>query len=245
MVLRCSYGPMPDQAEDVGYKVWAADDVVYGPVAIPVLADWVRDERVLAGTWVFCVASGRWVTASEIPELRPLLFIDSTSPTSAVSTSSGNAALKPSILRRVRAISELTDDQLQVFSRYVELVRFGAFTPIMRVGGPGDSMFFVLEGQVRLRILVGAKELLISVQESGGVFGQISIFDGMPRITDAISDTEVVLLKLTAVGFRNLCRVHPDIATPMLLALGRTLAGRIRSDDKHLCELMSMNQTIR
>ncbi len=235
---------MPDQTVDVGYKVWAADDVVYGPVAIPVLAEWVRDERVLAGTWVFCLASGRWVTAGEIPELRPLLFVDSTSAPASGSTSAANSALKPSILRRIRALSGLTDDQLQVFARYLEVVRFGAFTPVMRVGGPGDSMFFVLEGQVRLRILVGVKELLISIQESGGVFGQISIFDGMPRITDAISDTEVVLLRMTAVGFRNLCRVHPDIATPMLLALGRTLAGRIRSDDKHLCEMMSMNQTI-
>lgn len=233
---------MPPESAETGYKVWAADDVVYGPVDIPTLVDWVRDERVVAATWIFAVGPGRWILASDIPELRPLLFTED--PAHSHATVAGNPALKPTILRRIRVLAELSEDQLTVFGSFVEVVRIGAFTQVMKVGGPGDSMFFVLEGQVRLRIMVANKELLIAIQESGGVFGQVSIFDGLPRLTDAITDTEVVLLKLTAANFRRMCRLHPDIATPMLLSLGRTLAGRIRSDDKHLCEMVAMNQTI-
>jgi len=37
----------------VAYSIWAADNVVYGPVELPILIGWVKDERVLADTWVF------------------------------------------------------------------------------------------------------------------------------------------------------------------------------------------------
>ena len=34
------------------YRVWGLDDVAYGPVELPVLTNWVLDERVAADTWV-------------------------------------------------------------------------------------------------------------------------------------------------------------------------------------------------
>lgn len=39
-----------DQA--AGYKIWGADNVVYGPVELPTLVTWIQEERVLADTWV-------------------------------------------------------------------------------------------------------------------------------------------------------------------------------------------------
>ena len=102
-------------------------------------------------------------------------------------------------------------------------------------------MFFLLEGTVRLRLLAKGREILIALQEVGGVFGQISLFDGGPRVTDAVSDTPVTVLKIGAASFKLFCQSHPEIATPILLGLGRTLASRIRTDDKHLCEIVAMN----
>ena len=31
-----------------GYCIWGVDNVVYGPVDLPTLVNWVRDERVTA-----------------------------------------------------------------------------------------------------------------------------------------------------------------------------------------------------
>ena len=217
-----------------GYKVWALDDVVYGPVEPAVLREWVRDERIRPDTWIFCVRKQRWSPAAELPELSELFG----EPEAA----NPSALVRPAVLRRIRVLAELNDEQLGHFARIGQVVTYPAFSQIMKLGMAGDSMFMVLDGQVRLRLLVKEREILISVQEAGGVFGQISLFDGGPRITDAVSDSPVTLFKIVASSFRLLCRQHPDIATSILFALGRTLATRIRTDDKHLCEMVSLHQ---
>ena len=222
------------EAQVASFKVWALDDVVYGPVELEELRGWARDERVSAESWIYCVTTRRWSTALELPGLREL-FVCDTEPA---------AAVRPGVLRRIRVLGDLGDEQLSTFARLGEVVRFPAFTTIMKVGSPGDSMFFVLDGQVRLRILVKEREILIAVQEAGGVFGQISLFDSGPRVTDAVSDSPVMLFKVTAAAFRQLCCTQPEVATPVLLALGRTLATRIRTDDKHLCEMVAMSASV-
>lgn len=234
--------PEPPTAESAGYKVLALDDVCYGPVDLISLEQWVKDERVVADSWVFCLTDRRWLMASQIPELGEL-FDSPNDPEAAPDEDPDNtkATIRPGTLRRMRVLSDLTDEQLAKVIEIGEIVRHPPFTPIMKVGDKGDSMYLVLDGQVRLRIMVKGHEILIAVQETGGVFGQISLFDGGPRITDAVTDAASVLFKITASKFRWLCETHPDIGIKVLHALGRTLALRIRSDDKHLAEMVALN----
>ena len=240
---------MPPEAESAGFKVLALDDVCYGPVDIAALIQWARDERVVADSWILCLTNQRWLQASHLPELRELFGGAGIAPDEA--PDGAKEMVRPGLLRRMRVLSELSDEQLTRFAEIGEVVRFPAFTAVMKVGATGDSMFLVLDGQVRLRIMVKDREILIAVQEMGGlfvldhhqlggVFGQISLFDGGPRITDAITDAPTVLFRVTAANFRRLCQKRPDIGTVVLHALGRTLALRIRSDDKHLAEMVAM-----
>lgn len=232
---------MPPEAVPAGFKVLALDDVCYGPVDLPALVEWVKDERVVANSWILCLTDQRWLLASHLPGLREL-FGSSGNPASSLDNHSDGTQtlIRPGTLRRMRVLSDLDDEQLTRFAEVGEVVRFPAFTPVMKVGATGDSMFLVLEGQVRLRIMVKDHEILIAIHDTGGVFGQISLFDGGPRITDAITDAPTALFRVTAANFRRLCDRRPDIGTKILHALGRTLALRIRSDDKHLAEMVAM-----
>ena len=69
-------------SQSVAYSIWAADNVVYGPVELPTLISWVRDERVLAETWVFDGQNARWRKAASLPELQ-LFFRKKSDSTSA------------------------------------------------------------------------------------------------------------------------------------------------------------------
>lgn len=234
---------MPPVAAPAGFRVLALDDVCYGPVDLQQVIEWVRDERVAADTWILCLTTQRWIQAAQMPELRELFSVLDSPDDALAAANAGEAAARPGVLRRIRSLADLNDEQLGQFAKIGEILHLPAFTPVMRVGSIGDSMFFVLDGQVRLRITVREREILISVQEAGGVFGQISMFDGGPRVTDAITDAPSVLFKVPAASFRSLCMQRPDIATPVLLALGRTLATRIRTDDRHLTEMVALNQS--
>lgn len=234
----------PPTSSAAGFKVLALDDVCYGPVDLQQLIDWARDERLMADTWVFCVTTQRWQKAAHLPQLREL-FSELEPPEVALAAQDAGPGtpVRPGILRRVRVLAELNDEQLGEVARVGEVVRLPAFTTVVRTGLVGDSLFFVIDGQVRLRITVKEREILIAVQEAGGVFGQISMFDGGPRVTDAVTDSPVTLFKVSSVAFKQLCAHRPDIGTPVLLALGRTLTTRIRTDDRHLTELVTLNQS--
>lgn len=229
---------MNPKSEALEYRVWALDDSVYGPVRMEVLRDWVRDERIVPESWIFCETNRRWQQAGRIPELGVLFGVDPPEP----ALENATQPLKPSILRRIRAFGELSDEDLCGLIRLGEIIQLPAFQTIMRANSPADDIYFIIEGQVRQRITVREREILIAIKEAGTSFGYISLFDGGPHVTDAISDTPVTLFRIATGRLRDVCSAKPEIGVLILFSLGRSLAQRIRSDDRHLYELVAMNQ---
>jgi hypothetical protein len=58
------------ETNHVGYCVWAADNAVYAPVELPALIAWIKDQRVLADTWIFEGTNDHWRKAANLPELQ-------------------------------------------------------------------------------------------------------------------------------------------------------------------------------
>jgi hypothetical protein len=54
-------------ATDTGYIVWGIDQTAYGPVELPTLVNWVKDERVTADTWIYAARNACWQKAVEVP----------------------------------------------------------------------------------------------------------------------------------------------------------------------------------
>src|ERR1043165_4252403 len=52
------------------FKVWASDNLIYGPIAMETLIQWVQENRVLADTWGYSQAENVWRLAREIVSLR-------------------------------------------------------------------------------------------------------------------------------------------------------------------------------
>jgi hypothetical protein len=53
------------------------------------------------------------------------------------------------------------------------------------------------------------------------------------------------LLKISAASFDHLSREAPDLATPFLRALGKTLTARIRASNKHHGESVMMANALK
>jgi hypothetical protein len=225
-----------------GFRIWAADDVVYGPVELPVLVGWVGDERVVASTWVFSEANQVWSRAGELPELQALFGSETAASADSAATVQLVPGIKPGSLRRVKIFAAMNDQQLGRFAQLMEVVKVSSFKEVVKQGGPGDAMFAVLEGELRARILVGGRETTLATFQAGDVFGEVTLFDDGPRSADVLANVDSTLLKISAAKFDHLCAKFPDLATPLLLSLGKTLTGRIRNDNKRLGELVSLTR---
>jgi hypothetical protein len=227
---------MEPTTSGTGFKIWAVDNVVYGPVELPVLINWVKDERVTANTWVFSEKDDAWSHAKGLAELRmffqPKHASRSASAGSGVSAGTAVGALKPGSLRRVKIFADFTDPQLERFIQFMEVQQVRQWTEVVKQGQHGDAMYLVLEGELRVRMMISGKETILVTLGPGEFFGEISLFDRGPRSADVVANHDSVLLKIAASAFEGLLKEAPDLAAPFLFAVSKTLMARIRADNK-------------
>lgn len=218
-----------------GFFIWGIDDAPYGPVELAMLTDWIKDARVLPDTWVFARRTGAWQQASDIPELKPF-FNQPMGVEVGVGTSS-RAGVTPGSLRRIKILADLNDAQLDHLLDFLELQRVSQWSAVVKQGEQGDAMYLVLSGELRARSMVGDRETILATFTAGDFFGDMSLFDHGPRSADVIANVDSTVLRISVAAFDRLTREAPALATPFLRATARTLAARIRADNKRFNQL--------
>jgi voltage-gated potassium channel len=77
---------------------------------------------------------------------------------------------------------------------------------VVRQGEPGDSMYFIAEGEVEVRR--GAPRVLLS---AGQFFGETALITGEPRNATVVALTKARLLRLDVTDFRGLAAHQPEL----------------------------------
>ncbi|MCF7669896.1 MAG: cyclic nucleotide-binding domain-containing protein [Verrucomicrobia bacterium] len=228
-----------------GYMVWAVDNVVYGPAELPVLVQWVSEERITEDTWIYRVEKDSWIKAGDIGELESAFgkISDVSAESSQITPEpSSDITLRPGMLRQIKIFAALDDEKLKFFLRYLEPQEIKQWSTIVKQNDPGDGMYMVLEGEVRVRIMVNGKESTLATLGVGDFFGEFCLCDHGPRSADVIANTDCLLLKLSASAFQDIVKKSPETATPFMHSLCKTLAARIRSDNKRFSQFMQFSR---
>jgi len=147
-------------------------------------------------------------------------------------------------LRRVRILAGLTDNQLQRFLELMEPQQSRQWDQIVKEGSPGDAMYLLLEGEVRVRLIIAGKESILATLCAGEFFGEVALFDHGARSADVIANTDCLLLKIPTAAFQKLVQEVPELAAPFLYAIGRTLIARIRADNKRYRDSIAFARTL-
>ena len=222
------------------YKIWGVDGIIYGPVELPTLVNWVKDERVTASTWIYCDHNDSWQKAKQLQELQ--MFFRTKSPTSMPSSDT-SANLKPGALRRVKILADMKDAQLERFAQFMEVLRVRQWTEVVKQGEAGDAMYLVLEGELRVRLMINGKETILAALGAGEFFGEMALFDHGFRSADVVANQDSVLLKISASSFEKVFNLAPELAAPFLFSISKTLAARIRADNKRFKDSVNFART--
>lgn len=217
------------------FYIWGADNTVYGPADLLMLVDWIKDGRVLAATWVYAERNATWQRASELPELR--MFFGER-PAEGPATAA--ASIKPGAIRRVKILASLADDQLLRFARFMQIMQAPKWSTLVTQGEQGDAMYLILEGELRVRLLIGGRESILATLGPGDFFGEISLFDHGPRSADIVANQDSVLLKVGAAALQTLTNEAPEIAASFLHGVLKTVALRIRADNKRFSDSIKL-----
>ena len=230
---------MAYRATDADFIVWGVDQTAYGPVELPTLISWVQAGRVTADIWIFSSKTSSWQKAAQMPELHMFFRSKAGGATAIPNPIETLIGVDPRALRRVKILQGMTDEQLDRFAQFMELEKVPQWATIVKQGDIGDSMYLILQGELRVRITVMGKETILTTLGVGDFFGDISLFDHGPRSADVVASADSLLLKISSSAFDALAKAAPELATPFLRAVGHTLSARIRADNKRFGDLVT------
>jgi CRP/FNR family cyclic AMP-dependent transcriptional regulator len=139
-----------------------------------------------------------------------------------------------SILSLIPLFSRLSPEELGMIAGQLKRQVFQVGEEIFAQGEPGDAMFIISEGRVRIFSQgEGGQELTLNVYEKGDFFGEFSLIDGESRSASAaaIDRTEALVLRLR--DLIDILSGHPQIA----ISLMRGLVSRLRYTTEYAEEL--------
>lgn len=100
---------------------------------------------------------------------------------------------------------------------------------VLEAGSPADGLVWVSAGEVSVLVRgSGGRWRRVSGIAAGGVLGEVSMIDGMPRSARVVSDTPVLLHHLDGDAVATLQEARPDAYAGLVLALARLLSSRLR-----------------
>jgi CRP/FNR family cyclic AMP-dependent transcriptional regulator len=138
-------------------------------------------------------------------------------------------------LARVPFFDGLTREALAIIAQVTAEEAHATGTKLFQYGDPGDKLFIILEGKVRIsREVAGMGEEALAVLGPGEVFGEMSLLDESPRSADARVHERCRMLVITKEAFDDLLFVHKELAYEVLWNCVRILSTRLRETNEKL-----------
>lgn len=104
---------------------------------------------------------------------------------------------------------------------------------------PGDSLFVISKGRVRLSSIIRGQEYIIDVLNEGEIFGEMSMLDKSVRMASAVTETESTVLNLRAEDLVD------ELGAAVLQKIFESLARRIWFSHQRLIILKIQNPVTR
>ncbi|CAN94481.1 MULTISPECIES: cyclic nucleotide-binding domain-containing protein [Sorangium] len=138
-------------------------------------------------------------------------------------------------LSKVPLFKGLTPAALELISRVASEETHALGTKIFQHGDPGDKLYILLEGKVRIsREIAGIGEEALAVLGPGAVFGEMALLDEAPRSADARVHERCRLLTVSKDAFEDLLFLHKELAYEVLWNVVRMLVQRLRETNNKL-----------
>lgn len=129
------------------------------------------------------------------------------------------------ILKRNYLFQDLPEPALERLADLASRRTAGKGGVIFSQGDPGDALYGVASGRVRISATGSAgQEVFLSIMEPGDTFGEIAVMDDLPRTAGATALEDTTLITIKRGDFLELVETEPKLAIHLL----RLLCARLR-----------------
>lgn len=140
----------------------------------------------------------------------------------------------PNLLRRVSLFQGLGLAQLAQLNRILHAARFGEGSEIMRADQPGESVYVILEGTVKISLAQpDGREAILAFLGPGDTVGEMSLLESGGRSASVVTTEPSWLLWMDRATFHSCLQRMSPLAYNLL----RTLASRLRFANEQIVAL--------
>ncbi len=113
---------------------------------------------------------------------------------------------------------------------------------VVKEGNPGEHMFIIIEGQVKVILKRGKREIVLATLGKGNFFGEMSLFGGNPRSATVQALSDLKLLKITREDINRLSNTNPKLLSEFTMGLCTELCQRISETNTSLESYYHINR---
>jgi hypothetical protein len=131
---------------------------------------------------------------------------------------------KVEVLKHMPLFRHLTYKEIIRILNLTEVSDYGAGEDILREGDPGDELYIILKGKIRLH----KEGAFITHLLPGAHLGEMALIDRSPRSVSATADERSRLLILRRKDFYEIIRKDPPLSVKLLWSFVQVLGDRLR-----------------
>ncbi|MDN5361170.1 MAG: family transcriptional regulator, cyclic receptor protein [Moorella sp. (in: firmicutes)] len=137
-------------------------------------------------------------------------------------------------LRQVPVFAGLNPEELQHIASLALRRRYRKNMYIFMEGEPGDAIYFVTRGAIKLfQVLEDGREKILHFVREGEIFAEVLLFEGglYPATAQTLEDTEVGIIR--NADMEELLSRHGEMAVKIIKVMSR----RLRQAQNHIRDL--------
>jgi CRP/FNR family cyclic AMP-dependent transcriptional regulator len=125
----------------------------------------------------------------------------------------GISSSKLAILRKHPIFCDLEPEALDQLCRYAKHVTLKRGAPIFSRGDPGNSLYAVISGTVKISISsADGRSAIFNLIGAGEIFGEVALLDGLQRTADVTANTNCEVFVIDRREFLPFVRSQPALA---------------------------------
>ncbi|MDR2404302.1 MAG: cyclic nucleotide-binding domain-containing protein [Spirochaetaceae bacterium] len=129
---------------------------------------------------------------------------------------------------------KLTRERMMKIAPYVKNVKFdydpgeiNRFYPgnsmVFSEGEPGDELYIIQKGSVKIVKIVDNNEVLLAVLKPGDIFGEMAMLESKPRMACAVAYNDCVVFVVNRANFERMVGIRPQIIARLTILLAERI----------------------
>src|SRR5512147_1369026 len=141
------------------------------------------------------------------------------------------------LLSYIQLFEGMTPAQLDWVAQRSHRRNFEAGRNVMTIEQPGEAVYIILHGTVKIHVEQGGRDVILSILGGGDLLGEMSLIDSAGRSASAVTLEDSLMLWMDKNTFEYLLDNFPQVSRNLV----RILTARVRLSDQLIHALATLD----